>query len=177
MHAAPYRLRSAWLAALAALVMLCASARTLAESNASAGRRADRASEIEQRLIAPCCWTQTLDVHESELSTELRLEIRDRLARGETPVQIEDQLAARFGERIRAVPPGGDPRSLLPIAVGVGMVLSLFGLLGVVRRGRRRALAALEQLGAREEREDDARYDQALDDALYGAHDPAERVR
>jgi cytochrome c-type biogenesis protein CcmH len=157
--------------------MLCVSARTLAESSVSAGRRADRATEIEQRLIAPCCWTQTLDVHDSELSTALRIEIHEQLAAGVSAEAIEEQLAARFGERIRAVPRGADPRIALPVAVGLGMVLSLFALLGVVRRGRRRALAALEQLEAPEARADDAHYDRALDDALRGAHDPAERVR
>jgi len=171
-----HRQRSAWAPALAALVMLCVSARTLAESSASAGRRADRATEIEQRLLAPCCWTQTLDVHESELSTTLRIEIREQLAAGMAAEAIEDQLAARFGARIRAVPRGGDPRIALPVAVGFGMVLSLFALLGVVRRGRRRALAALERLEARE-LHDDAHYDRALDDALRGEQDPTQRAR
>jgi cytochrome c-type biogenesis protein CcmH len=157
--------------------MLCVSARTLAESSASAGRRADRATQIEQRLIAPCCWTQTLDVHDSALSSALRVEIRDQLTAGVAAEAIEEQLVARFGERMRAVPRGGDPRIALPVAVGLAMVLSLFALLGVVRRGRRRALAALAQLEARAESEDDAKYDRALDAALRGVHDPAERVR
>ncbi|MEY4514512.1 MAG: hypothetical protein RLZZ450_6634, partial [Pseudomonadota bacterium] len=131
---------------------------------------------------------QTLDVHESELSTALRVEIRQRLDGGETPAAIEAALAARFGERIRAVPGSGDARTALPVAVGFGMVLSLFGLLGWVRRGRRRVLVRWEE----RELDDDAAYEAALDRELAVAeespassgsarvdlaHDLASRVR
>lgn len=192
MRTAPFKLPTAWVSALATTIMLCASARTLAETSTSAGRRNDRASELEQRLIAPCCWQQTLDVHESELSTALRIEIRERLDGGETPAAIEDDFAARYGERVRAVPGAGDPRFALPVAVGFAMVLSLFGLLGWVRRGRKRVLLGWEA----RELSDDAAYDRALDRELSRddassssdsarsdqaradiAHDPVPRLR
>jgi cytochrome c-type biogenesis protein CcmH len=129
-------------AALVLLFALCCGGWLIpAASRAEAGstsRRADRASEIEQRLFAPCCWTQTLDVHDSALSSELRLDIRARLTRGESARTIEDALAARFGERIRAVPRDGDARVLAPMVVGALMALSLLSLFAVIRRGQRR---------------------------------------
>jgi cytochrome c-type biogenesis protein CcmH len=190
MRTAPNKLSIAWVSALATIVMLCASARTLAESSTSAGRRNDRAAELEQRLVAPCCWQQTLDVHESELSSALRIEIRQRLDGGEAPAAIEDDFAVRFGERIRAVPGSGsgDPRVALPVAVGFAMVLSLFGLLGWVRRGRKRVLQRWEARGL----DDNAAYDLALERELARdevgattpggarpdiAHDPVPRSR
>ncbi|MDB4974870.1 MAG: uncharacterized protein JWN48_3211 [Myxococcaceae bacterium] len=112
----------------------------------SSSRRADHASEIEQRLWAPCCWTQTLDVHDSELSSALRLEIRDRLSRGESDLSIQDALARRFGERIFAVPRAGDARGLAPLTVGVLMLLSLTALVWLVQGGRARRLALPELL-------------------------------
>jgi len=147
-----------------ALLLTGVAAAGLAETG-SASRRADRATEIEQRLLAPCCWTQTLDVHESELSTALRIEIRTRLTQGEAPASIEDELALRFGERIRAVPRGNDVRAAVPIVIGTGMVLSLFALLVFVRRGRRLSLEELRRELLRDEPTLDE-YDRELERAL-----------
>jgi len=92
------------------------------------------ARSIEGRLWAPCCWTQTLDVHESELATALRAEIEQRTRRGETGDGIEDDLAARYGARIRAVPKGEDPRAIMPALVGMGLGTTLLALFILVRR-------------------------------------------
>jgi cytochrome c-type biogenesis protein CcmH len=92
---------------------------------------------VEGRLLAPCCYTQTLDVHESPMATDLRLEVRTRLAAGESPEAIEDDFASRYGERVRAVPKGRDPRgSMFLVAIGV-LVAAGIGLALVVRRWRR----------------------------------------
>jgi cytochrome c-type biogenesis protein CcmH/NrfF len=77
-------------------------------------------------------------VHESELATSLRAEIHERLRRGEPDAIIEDDLAIRFGERIRAVPRGHDPRGAVPLLVGMGMILSAAGLFWLLRRWSRR---------------------------------------
>src|SRR5689334_3223104 len=60
------------------------------------------ASALEGRIIAPCCWTQTIDIHGSELSNDLRREIRKRLRAGEGADAIEASLVARFGPKILA---------------------------------------------------------------------------
>jgi cytochrome c-type biogenesis protein CcmH len=93
---------------------------------------------LQGRLMGPCCWTQTLDVHESEISTQLRGEIHARLGRGEPSEAIEDDFAARFGERIRAVPKGKDPLKRVPIVIGIAMLASAVGLVLVLRRWTRR---------------------------------------
>lgn len=132
----------------------------------TAGARADDRDQervLEGRLMAPCCWIQTLDVHESPLARELRSEVHARLGAGESTVAIEADLVERYGERIRAVPVGTDPRR----AIGLGSVLVVAGsgalLLGwlvrVVRRGRRR------HVQPRVRGEHDA-YDARLDDEL-----------
>ena len=123
------------------------------------------AHELESRLVAPCCWVQTLDIHESELATALRAEIAQRLQRGEAASAIEDDLAARYGERIRAVPRGQDPRRLIPAVIGAAMGATLLGVLVALRRWMRRERAAVAPLtpvdvpGADE-------YEQRLDDEL-----------
>jgi cytochrome c-type biogenesis protein CcmH len=119
---------------------------------------------LEERLIAPCCWTQTLDTHQSELSSSLRAEIRERLRHGEEAMSIEDDMAARYGERIRAVPRGRDPRSTIPSVVGVGLLASAFALLVMLRRWMKRGQQfRLEPIPVTELLDD---YDSRVDEEL-----------
>jgi cytochrome c-type biogenesis protein CcmH len=103
-----------------------------------ATRRARAVHEVESRLFAPCCWTQTVDVHASPLADELRTEITTRLGAGEAPRAVEDDLAARYGERIRAVP-RDVPSQWLGAPIVLALALGLVALWGVVRSVRRRA--------------------------------------
>jgi cytochrome c-type biogenesis protein CcmH len=92
------------------------------------------AVRVERRLLAPCCWNQTLDIHESELASSLRSEIRARVARGESAEAIERVMVDRYGERIRAAPAQRDP--LLGIAIAVSALFALIAL-ALIARGRR----------------------------------------
>lgn len=92
------------------------------------------AAELEGRLLAPCCWNGTLDIHGSPLASSLRAEILRRLTAGESVVVIEADLVARHGERIRAIP---YPGFLGPLGKGLLAVAAL-AFLGVLGFGRRR---------------------------------------
>lgn len=89
------------------------------------------ARRIESMLIAPCCWSQQVSVHQSPAADEIRRDIRKRLARGESSQQILDDYVVQFGVRILAVPPArGFTRVLYvipPIALlaGTGLVIVL----------------------------------------------------
>ncbi len=96
---------------------------------------AEAATELEERLLAPCCWNQTLDIHASPLASSIRSEIRRRLEAGETVAQVEADLVARHGERIRAVPHAGFMR---PVGMGLLAVAGI-AFFGVVAFGRRRS--------------------------------------
>ncbi len=65
------------------------------------------AKALEASLLAPCCFGGTLDVHDSEISRELRDEIEARVARGESTLAIESDLVSRYGPQIRAMPDAG----------------------------------------------------------------------
>lgn len=141
-------------------------------SQAVAEDRSAYARAVEGRLFAPCCWVQTLDVHESPLATELRAEIETRLRHGEASETIEDDLAARYGEKIRAVPRGKDPRNYIPLGIGLGMLTALLLLVLAVRSwvARSRELRAKARAQAPTDRSADA-YDDKLDEALAGLDD------
>lgn len=80
---------------------------------------------VASQFIAPCCWTQTLDVHQSDIAKQLRYEIHDRLEAGDTPDAIKADLVSRYGERIVAVP---DDAPLGAVATGLFIAVLLAGL-------------------------------------------------
>lgn len=131
--------------------------------------RSRRAVELETRLFAPCCYVQTLDVHESGLADALRHEIERRLQAGEGAQQIEDDLVTRFGERIRAVPRGSDPRSQIPLTVGIALSVGLLVLGLLALRWQRRQLHGTSAGTDRPAVAGDLDFDQELDEALRRA--------
>lgn len=152
------------LAALAALVVSPAITPAHAASpRDEQGAAVSGATALETRLFAPCCWTQTLDVHESELSSSLRAEIRQRLRAGEAADSIEESLVARYGERIRAVQKGGDTRGAVPAVAGVAALFGAAGLFSWMRRRTRRGPAEPAPEAASPA---DKEYDEILDDEL-----------
>jgi cytochrome c-type biogenesis protein CcmH len=97
------------------------------------------ANRLEGRIMAPCCWNQTIDIHGSEPAYELRREIRKRLKAGESADAIEASLVARFGPKILAVPdtsPLGSLATLLSIAFGGAGVAGYFMLRRWTRAGK-----------------------------------------
>jgi cytochrome c-type biogenesis protein CcmH len=104
--------------------------------------------ELEGRLFAPCCWIQTLDVHESPLADTLRTEIHDRLHAGERSTQIEADLVSRYGAKILAVPTGRDPRQHIVWITLAAMSLVLIGLFVAARRWARGSTDALPPAAA-----------------------------
>lgn len=127
-----------WLILAASLVTLAPSALAQApgETMEVPGERA-----IQGRLIAPCCWNQTLDSHESPLADQLRAEIRTRLRGGESAAAIEADIVSRYGERVRAVPHNHDTRGNVPLMVAVAMFASVVLLGRLARRWVRRGNA------------------------------------
>jgi cytochrome c-type biogenesis protein CcmH len=93
---------------------------------------------VETRLLAPCCWNGTLDVHESDLARDLRREIRARLRGGESVDQVEESLVVRYGERVRATPKNERIGLLLGAGVGGVLLMAVMLLRKSVRTARPR---------------------------------------
>jgi cytochrome c-type biogenesis protein CcmH len=131
---------------------------------------------LERRLLAPCCWNQTLDAHESDLAASLRSEVRARLHAGEPVSAIEDDLVARYGERIRAVDKGHEPGGAMPFLIGPGVLVIGAALIVMARRWRRSAASAHSREDVRAASSNDAQspddpYDTRLDDELRALGD------
>lgn len=85
------------------------------------------AAALEGKLLAPCCWNQTVDIHGSELSNSIRREIRTRLRAGESAETIQASFVERYGPKILAMPADSP---LVSIAVIVLLCISVAGFAG-----------------------------------------------
>lgn len=100
------------------------------------------ARAIEAMLVAPCCWTQQVSLHQSEAATKIKQEIRLALREGRTRDQILDAYVTQYGPAILIEPPVrgfGASLYVLPVVALAASVL-LVGM--VVRRFTRRGQAA-----------------------------------
>lgn len=134
------------------------AASELVDSTPAPGERA-----LAARLLAPCCWDQTLDVHESEVARDLRREIHARLRRGEVADAIEQDLVARYGERLRAAPSSG---TLGKVALGLLLAIAatFLGIFALLRSWRSNAAQAAPSGGTLAAVRD--AYDERLDAEL-----------
>jgi cytochrome c-type biogenesis protein CcmH len=61
---------------------------------------------VEESLLAPCCYSQTIDKHMSGEAFQMRGEVTEMVARGMTEHEILEHYKALYGERILVVPDG-----------------------------------------------------------------------
>lgn len=64
------------------------------------------AREIEERFLAPCCWSESVAVHNSPAAREMRTEIEKLVAAGKGEQEIVDYYVGRHGARILREPLG-----------------------------------------------------------------------
>ena len=122
------------------------------------------ARQLETMLVAPCCWSQQVSVHQSPAADEMKKDIRRRLTEGKTRQQILDAYVVEFGERILIEPPARGFKRTLYVLPIVLLVLSAAVLSVIVKRmSRAPALAAGPAGGATDTRN---AYDERLNDEL-----------
>jgi len=116
-----------------ALIQETAAAQSLTASQAALVR------DIENNLIAPCCWIQPISEHPSEISDIMRMEVREMVAEGKSRDEILDFYVARYGERILAAPRARGINVLAYAAPFAALILGGGGLF--LFRGKKRARA------------------------------------
>ena len=62
--------------------------------------------KIEGRLMAPCCYTQTIRDHDSQVAAEMREEVTTMVVSGKSEQEIITYYRAKYGETILVVPDG-----------------------------------------------------------------------
>lgn len=140
----PLLVSFAVLAALLGLVALLAFAPTVfaQEAELSAEQEAT-AKSLEGKLIAPCCYTQPVAEHQSELSDSVKAEIRMLLVQGKSEDEILDVFVDKWGEEILAAPRASGFNWLAYVLPPIAVVFAGGILLSVLLRWRRREPQAL----------------------------------
>ena len=93
-------------------------------------------------LVAPCCWSQQVSVHQSEAATEIKRDVRAALRAGRSRREIVDGYVQKYGTRILIEPPARGFAAWLYVLPVVTMLVSAAGLGLVVRRFASRGAVA-----------------------------------
>lgn len=96
------------------------------------------ARELEAMLVAPCCWSQQVSVHQSEAASKIKEEVRASLRAGRTRQEILDAYVATYGVRILVEPPARGFTASLYVLPVLALVFSAGGVALIMRRFTRR---------------------------------------
>ncbi len=124
-----------------------------------------RAKAIEEKVIAPCCWTQPVSQHYSEAAGTIRKQIREMLAAGKSEEEILDYYVAEYGERILASPRARGFNILAYVLPWVSLAAGLAVLGLALRRWRSRGTAN-DTDALPTESAPDAEYDERIEKEL-----------
>jgi len=77
--------------------------------------------QVEERLLAPCCYTQSIAVHGSEIAGQMRAEVTEMVVQGRTENEIVGYYRGLYGDRVLVVPDGktGEILFSIPVIIGV----------------------------------------------------------
>jgi cytochrome c-type biogenesis protein CcmH len=85
-----------------------------------------RARALSQQLRCMVCQNQSIDDSDAPLARDLRLLVRERIARGDSDAQVVDFLVARYGSFVLLKPPFNLHTVLLwllpPLALAAGAI-------------------------------------------------------
>jgi cytochrome c-type biogenesis protein CcmH len=124
------------------------------------------ARELEALLIAPCCFSQQVSLHQSPAADEVRHDVRRRLAAGETRDQILQAYVAQYGKRILATPPDEGFDRILHLLPPLGLALTAALLVFFFRRFTAARTPEPSPVAPAAPPALDERYRAALDDEL-----------
>ena len=118
----------------------CIAAGILLLAIASPGAEPEQASvkvrAIEDSLIAPCCWSQPVSQHDSEIAQKIRNEVSAMVADGKSRDEILDFFVARYGERILVTPRATGFNTLVYILPWAALPLGAWVLILLLKKLR-----------------------------------------
>jgi len=96
-----------------------------------------RMLQITAELRCLVCQNQTIADSHADLAVDLRRQVREMLAQGQTNQQVLDYMTARYGDFVLYRPPFKATTVLLWVGPGVMGLLGLLGLVWILRRRNR----------------------------------------
>lgn len=122
------------------------------------------ARAIDEMLVAPCCFSQQVSIHQSAAAMEVRRDVRERLAAGQTRQQILNAYVARYGKRILVEPPAAGFDLTLYITPAIVFLASIAIVVLVLRRVALPAASAPEPAAGTGDPDIESRLDDELRD-------------
>ena len=104
----------------------------LAETVEQQQARVDR---LEHAVLAPCCYTEPVAIHQSEIALKMRLEIAKWVAAGRSDGEILDTYAGLYGSKV-LVDPRTVPRGWTPFFPWLVLILGVFLVVWLLKRWR-----------------------------------------
>ena len=108
----------------------------IAALGAESKQNAEKAREIEDHLIAPCCWSQPVSQHYSEVAEQIRKEVSEMVAAGKSRDEILDYFVSQYGERILATPRPKGFNTMVYILPCVALIVGAWLLYVLLKRLR-----------------------------------------
>ena len=130
--------RYSWLAMAVLLVG------ALIAGSGSGGPRTDdeRARAIEATVKCPLCRSQSVETSETQISVDIRADIRRRLSLGQSDDQIRQALSEHYGQDIQLIPPASGVAGLVWVLPVAAFIVALGGLALAFRHWRRPVTAS-----------------------------------
>ena len=97
--------------------------------------RQARVDHLERAVLAPCCYTEPVAIHQSEIALKMRLEIAKWVAAGKSDRDILDTYVGLYGSKV-LVDPRTQPRGWMPFFPWLTLILGSFLVVWLLRRWR-----------------------------------------
>jgi cytochrome c-type biogenesis protein CcmH len=95
-----------------------------------------RERRLQEKLVATCCWNESIAFHRSETAAEMRAELKGMIDAGLSDEQILARFREKYSARVLIEPQGGT--STLIYAVPAALtILGGIGLAWMIRRWAR----------------------------------------
>jgi cytochrome c-type biogenesis protein CcmH/NrfF len=92
-----------------------------------------RVERLEHAVLAPCCYTESVALHQSEIAVKMRLEIAKWVAAGKSDQEILNTYAGLYGAKV-LVDPRTVPHGWMPFVPWLFAVLGVFFVLWLLKR-------------------------------------------
>lgn len=94
-----------------------------------------RVARLEHAVLAPCCYTESVAIHQSEIAVKMRVEIAKWVAMGKPDREILDTYVGLYGSKV-LVDPRTVPRGWAPFFPWFVLVLGVFLVAWLLKRWR-----------------------------------------
>jgi len=99
------------------------------------GQSQERVNRLEHAVLAPCCYTESVAIHQSEIAVKMRLEIARWVATGKSDQAILDTYVGLYGSKV-LVDPRTVPRGWTPFVPWLVLILGAFLVVWLLKRWR-----------------------------------------